>query len=83
MRTATAALAPPNPKVQIPEWGEAIKIAPKVQAVRDSERRRILEDELAHAESALVQARQRQDQVKTQRLEADLIALRREISLLR
>jgi hypothetical protein len=82
-RVVTNAVVPPVSKVQIPEWGEAIKIAPKIQATRDVERRRILEDELTHAESALVQARQQQDQVKTQRLEADLVALRREISLLR
>jgi hypothetical protein len=72
-----------RPAPATPAWGEAIRINPKHQAQRDQGRRQILEDELAEAQRALSEAQNKRDDAKVSRLQSDITALRREISLAR
>jgi hypothetical protein len=81
--TAVNLSAKRTDQVATPAWGEAIRINPKDQAQRDQGRRQILEDELIDAQRALSEAQNQRDQSKVARLEADIVALRREISLVR
>lgn len=79
---APAAARPPRPAIAVAASAHSERIAPEVQRERDSERRRILEDELRHEQQALVQQQQRSDAEALGRTRANIAALQGELSRL-